>query len=141
MESKEDAMVTLAGTDPDTDELAHAPIESDNITIADNKKAGVYELRINGQTAAGLLYTATARRVTIRSTAVFREFRGRGIAAKLLGGVLDMLRADGRAATLTCPFARAFVRSHPEYADVVDTLIPNAAHLHLHETSSTSIDL
>lgn len=134
MEHSEECMVALTGADHVMGELAHTPTESEKITITDNKKAGVYELRINGQRAAGLLYTATARRVTIRSTAVFREFRGKGIAAKLLGGVLDRLRADGRAATLTCPFARAFARSHPEYADVVDTLIPNAAHLHRHET-------
>jgi len=38
-----------------------------------------------------------------------------------------MLRAEGRTVTLTCPFAAAFVHSHPESADVVDPTIPGHA--------------
>ena len=48
----------------------------------------------------------------------------RGCAGKLLGEVLVMLRAEGRTVTLTCPFAAAFVHSHPEYADLVDPTFP-----------------
>lgn len=136
METDEDRMVVaLIGTDLVEGELAYtAPSAGDVeiITISDNKKAGIYELQVNGKTAAGLLYTEAGRRVTIRSTAVFRAFRGKGIAGKLLGGVLELLRADGRTATLTCPFANAFVRSHPEYADVVDSTFPGSAHGHTH---------
>lgn len=136
METDEDHMVVaLIGTDLVAGELAStAPRANDaeTITISDNKKAGIYELQVNGQTAAGLLYTETGQRVTIRSTAVFRAFRGKGIAGKLLGGVLDLLRAEGRTATLTCPFSNAFVRSHPEYADVVDSIYPGSAHGHTH---------
>lgn len=135
MESNEERMVTLTGTDDLAGELAYTdtgPTEAEKITIADIKKDGIYELRVNGKTAAGLLYTEAGRRVTIRSTAVFREFRGKGIAGKLLGGVLDMLRGEGRTAILTCPFAMAFLRSHPEYADVVDSAFPRAADSHSH---------
>ena len=130
MESNQESMVTLTGSDQVVRELAHpatGAIEAEKVTITDNKKTGVYELWVDGQTAAGLLYNEAGTRVTILATAVFPKFRGKGIAGNLLGGVLDLLRAEGRTATLTCPFATAFVHSHPQYADVVDPTFPGNA--------------
>ena len=130
MESNQESLVTLTGTDQVIRELAHpatGAIEAEKVTITDNKEAGVYELWVDGQTAAGLLYNEAGTRVTILATAVFPKFRGKGIAGNLLGGVLDLLRAEGRTATLTCPFATAFVHSHPQYADVVDPTFPGNA--------------
>ena len=130
MESNQESMVTLTGSDQVVRELAHpatGAIEAEKVTITDNKEAGVYELWVDGQTAAGLLYNEAGTRVTILATAVFPKFRGKRIAGNLLGGVLDLLRAEGRTATLTCPFATAFVHSHPQYADVVDPTFPGNA--------------
>ena len=130
MESNQESMGTLTGSDHVVRELAHpatGAIEAEKVTITDNKEAGVYELWVDGQTAAGLLYNEAGTRVTILATAVFPKFRGKGIAGNLLGGVLDLLRAEGRTATLTCPFATAFVHSHPQYADVVDPTFPGNA--------------
>ena len=130
MESNQESMVTLTGSDQVVRELAHpatGAIEAEKVTITDNKEAGAYELWVDGKTAAGLLYNETGTRVTILATAVFPKFRGKGIAGNLLGGVLDLLRAEGRTATLTCPFATAFVHSHPQYADVVDPTFPGNA--------------
>ena len=130
MESNQESMVTLTGSDQVVRELAHpatGAIEAEKVTITDNKEAGAYELWVDGQTAAGLLYNEAGTRVTILATAVFPKFRGKGIAGNLLGGVLDLLRAEGRTATLTCPFATAFVHSHPQYADVVDPTFPGNA--------------
>ena len=130
MESNQESMVTLTGSDQVVRELAHpatGAIEAEKVTITDNKEAGAYELWVDGKTAAGLLYNETGTRVTILATAVVPKFRGKGIAGKLLGGVLDLLRAEGRTVTLTCPFATAFVHSHPQYADVVDPTFPGNA--------------
>jgi len=130
MESSQESMVTLTETDQVIRELEYSTTgvtEAEKVTITDNKEAGAYELWVDGKTAAGLLYNETGTRVTILATAVFPKFRGKGIAGKLLGGVLDSLRAEGRTATLTCPFATAFVHSHPQYADVVDPTFPGNA--------------
>ena len=130
MESSQESMVTLTETDQVIRELEYSTTgvtEAEKVTITDNKEAGAYELWVDGKTAAGLLYNETGTRVTILATAVFPKFRGKGIAGKLLGGVLDLLRAEGRTVTLTCPFATAFVHSHPQYADVVDPTFPGNA--------------
>ena len=88
MESNQESMVTLTGSDQVVRELAHpatGAIEAEKVTITDNKEAGVYELWVDGQTAAGLLYNEAGTRVTILATAVFPKFRGKGIAGNLLG--------------------------------------------------------
>lgn len=138
MERNQESMLTLIGTDQVIGELASSATgETDvgEVSITDNKEAGAYELEVNGQTAAGLVYQEAGTRVTLLATSVFPEFRGKGAAAKLLGGVLNMLRAEGRTVTLTCPFAAAFVHSHPEYADVVDPTFPGNAHSRSHGRS------
>ncbi|MCG7413247.1 N-acetyltransferase [Microbacterium aurum] len=66
------------------------------------------------------------------ATSVFPEFRGKGVAARLLGGVLDSLRKDNMTATVSCPFAAAYIRAHPEYADIVDARFPGNPHGHHH---------
>jgi predicted GNAT family acetyltransferase len=111
-------MVTLRGTDQvlgelDSSRTADSLAEVTNIT--NDESASVYELRVEDRTVAGLVYAETGNRVTLLATSVFPEFRGKGLAGKLLGGVLDKLRTEGRTVTLTCPFATAFVHSHPEY--------------------------
>ena len=96
MESSQESMVTLTETDQVIRELEYSTTgvtEAEKVTITDNKEAGAYELWVDGKTAAGLLYNETGTRVTILATAVFPKFRGKGIAGKLLGGVLDLLRA------------------------------------------------
>jgi predicted GNAT family acetyltransferase len=131
MKHGEKGMVTLLGTDQVIEELTtSAPnaFGAARVVVTDNTEVGAYELSIDAQTAAGLLYKETGARVTLLATSVFPEFRGRGIAGALIGQVLDMLRAEGRTVTLSCPFAMAFVRSHPEYADVVDPAFPGNAH-------------
>ncbi|WP_275444985.1 GNAT family N-acetyltransferase [Microbacterium aurum] len=82
--------------------------------------------------AAGLLYSRTGDRVLLLATSVFPEFRGKGVAARLLGGVLDSLRKDNMTATVSCPFAAAYIRAHPEYADIVDARFPGNPHGHHH---------
>ena len=135
MDNSQEAMVTLRGTDQVLRELgtsgtADSLVELTNITK--NEDVSVYELHIEDHTVAGLLYTEAGNRVTLLATSVVPEFRGKGLAGKLLGGVLDMLRTEGRTVTLTCPFATAFVHSHPEYADVVDPSFPGNAHSRRH---------
>jgi predicted GNAT family acetyltransferase len=121
MTSDSDGMVTLTGSaQDDTERELAAPVEqTDDLVITDNSETGVYEAALGGRTVAGAVYHRAGDRVTLLATSVFPEFRGRGIAARLLGGVFDRLRAEGATVTVTCPFTTAFLKAHPEYADLV----------------------
>lgn len=124
-------MVTLTTGEHDvggSNQSAATAPDAEDLVITDNSELGVYEAAIGGRTAAGLVYATVGSRVTLMATSVLPEFRGKGVATRLIGGVLDELRRQGKTATVTCPFTAAFVNSHPEYADVLDPAFPGAAH-------------
>jgi predicted GNAT family acetyltransferase len=50
---------------------------------------------------------------------VFPSAEGRGLGSRLVAGALDDIRARGLRAVPLCPFAAAYARRHPEYADLV----------------------
>ena len=127
MADNADNMVTLTGAEHDlggsNPSEATAP-GAEELVITNNSELGVYEAAIGGRTAAGLVYNTVGNRVTLLATSVLPEFRGKGLAARLTGAVLDDLRMQGKTATITCPFAAAFVNAHPEYAEVLDPAFP-----------------
>jgi predicted GNAT family acetyltransferase len=122
-------MITLTSAEQDLGGSnlsgATAP-DVEDLVITDNSELGIYEAAIGGRTAAGLVYSKVGSRVVLMATSVFPEFRGKGVAARLIGGVLDELRMQGKTATVTCPFGAAFVNAHPEYADVLDPAFPRS---------------
>jgi len=46
-------------------------------------------------------------------------FRGRGVAGALSAGALEWARATGRKVRPSCPYVAAYLRRHPEYADLI----------------------
>ncbi|MBQ0906105.1 GNAT family N-acetyltransferase [Micromonospora sp. U21] len=122
-------MITLTSAEHDVGDSnlpgATTP-DAQDLVITNNSALGIYEATIGGRTAAGLVYSKVGSRVVLLATSVLPEFRGQGIAAKLIGGVLDELRTQGKTATITCPFATAFVNAHPDYADVLDPAFPRS---------------
>jgi predicted GNAT family acetyltransferase len=57
--------------------------------------------------------------ITILHTEVPQALEGRGIGSTLIRGVLDIARGQGLKVVTVCPFAKAYVERHPEYADLV----------------------
>lgn len=122
-------MITLTNAEQDSggsnQSGATAP-DTEDLVITDNREGGVYEAMIGGRTAAGLVYSQVGHRVVLMAASVLPDFRGKGVAGKLIGGVLDELRRQGKTATVSCPFTAAFVKAHPEYADVLDPRFPGS---------------
>jgi predicted GNAT family acetyltransferase len=44
---------------------------------------------------------------------------GKGVGSKLVQGALDQVRAAGLQVIPECPFVKAWIEKHPEYADLV----------------------
>lgn len=86
--------------------------------IADNPAAQRYELHRGDRLGAVAEYR------TIRGTRVFHhtevdpEFEGQGVGSRLARFVLDDVRARGDRIRIKCPFLLAFIKRHPEYADL-----------------------
>ena len=56
--------------------------------------------------------------LTILHTEVPKELEGRGIGSALVRGILDIARAQGLKVLAVCPFVKAYLDRHPEYADL-----------------------
>lgn len=109
-------MVTLTDVAQDRPDGEGVP---DDLVITDNAEQGVYEATIGNETVAGVVYTRSGDHITLLATSVYPRHRGKGIAGRLLGGVLDDLKAKNETVTVSCPFATTYLDAHPEYRSVI----------------------
>lgn len=73
-----------------------------------------------GDRRAGFLgYRDENRLIVVTHTEVPPEFEGRGIGGELVRAALDEWRAEGRRVVPVCPFVKAWIDRHPDYADLV----------------------
>jgi predicted GNAT family acetyltransferase len=49
---------------------------------------------------------------------VVPEAEGQGVGSRLVAGTLDDIRSRGLSILVVCPFVRAYILGHPEYADM-----------------------
>jgi len=59
-----------------------------------------------------------AETLDFSSTYVEPGRRGRGLAAEVVRAGLDYARAEGKHVIPSCSYVRAYLRRHPEYADL-----------------------
>ena len=90
------------------------------LTVVDLPEERRYELLLDGQHAGELIYRDRGGGVlAFLHTEVDTEVRLRGLGSALVGGALDDARARGLRVVPICPFVDAYVRRHPEYADLI----------------------
>jgi len=87
-------------------------------TIADNPAERRYELKLGDRLAGVAEYREIGGRSVFHHTVVDAEFEGRGMGSRLARAVLDDVRRRALPIRLKCPFLRAWVDRHPEYADL-----------------------
>ena len=86
--------------------------------VRDNAAEGRYELDVEGGRAV-LSYNRKNGTVYLTHTEVPSELEGQGIGGRIVKHALDQARAAGEKVSPWCPFVRAYVDRHPEYADLV----------------------
>ena len=89
-----------------------------NDTVSDNPARQRYELAVDGHVAASY-YEIADGVVTFVHTEVPPELGGKGIGSKLIKGALDQVRTKGLKVIAQCPFVKAYIEKHPEYADLL----------------------
>jgi predicted GNAT family acetyltransferase len=90
-----------------------------DIQITDNPSQNRYEARL-GQDVIGFIdYHLRPRRITLLHTEVDPAAEGTGVGSQLVAGALENIRSRGLSVVVVCPFIRAYIRRHPEHADVV----------------------
>lgn len=79
---------------------------------------GDYELLVDGAHAGHLVTEESAGVVDLVHTYVDDGYAGKGLAGRLVQGVLDDVRARGLRAVVTCEYAQGWLAKHPEYQDL-----------------------
>lgn len=91
----------------------------DNITIVDQPHANRYELHVGTAVAGHISYRRDDELTTVTHTVVSEDYAGRGLAAQLVGFVLEDLRAHDRGLIPQCTYVQAYLRKHPQDLDLV----------------------
>ena len=86
--------------------------------IRDNKAEQRFEMDTDGGLAVAH-YRRAAGVITVTHTEVPAALQGRGIASRLVQGVLEAVRAEGAKVVPRCSFVSAYIARHPEFADLV----------------------
>lgn len=86
--------------------------------VLNNPAKKRYELDIEGHIAA-TYYELSNGVITFVHTEVPEALGGRGIGSKLIKGALDQVRAAGLKVVAQCPFVKAYIGKHQEYADLL----------------------
>ncbi len=86
--------------------------------VQHNPAAQRFEVDL-GDALAVLDYRLEAGRMVFTHTGVPRAYEGRGIASALVRAGLTYAREHGYKVVPVCSFVVAYLRRHPEYADLV----------------------
>jgi len=90
------------------------------VTVTDDRDGPVFVARLeDGTVAGGAYYERAAGVVTFTHTEVDPAHEGQGIGSQLAAAALDRVRADGEKVVPLCPFIKAYVQRHREYADLL----------------------
>ena len=81
-----------------------------------------YEVHVGGVTAGFTQYRVKEGGTVLAfdHTEVADGYSGLGLASKLVTYALDDVRAAGQRIRPYCPYVRAFIKRHPDYADLVE---------------------
>ena len=86
--------------------------------VRDSADRRRFELDLDGHTAFSE-YRREGDVLTIMHTEVPKALEGRGIGSALVRGLLDLVRAQGLKVVPRCPFVKAYIERHAEYADLL----------------------
>lgn len=89
------------------------------VWIRDDEQSSRYLAERDGQTLGFAAYRRADGVTTFTHTVVDPHHEGEGVGSTLVRSALDAERAAGRTIVPRCPFVAAYLRGHPEYADLV----------------------
>ncbi len=93
--------------------------DAPTLTIKDNPEEHRFEaVDESGRLAAFSSYRRHDDRIVFTHTETDNAFEGQGVGSRLVREALDAVREEGLHVVAQCPFVKAWIERHPEYADL-----------------------
>jgi predicted GNAT family acetyltransferase len=87
--------------------------------VTDQPTRNRYEATVDREHAGFAAYRLDGATITFTHTLVDSAFEGRGVGSALARHALDDARRRQLSVVPRCPFIRAWIDRHPNYADLV----------------------
>jgi predicted GNAT family acetyltransferase len=86
--------------------------------VRDNPDQHRYEIHLDDVLVGFVAYRQSDGVRVLVHAEIQPEYEGRGLGSTLARGALDDVRTRGLRMVPSCPFIAAYLRRHPEYADL-----------------------
>ena len=90
-----------------------------DLRVIHDERNGRFRLMVNGEEASYVAYEAHGDFMEILSTYTRPQYRGRGLASRLLRAVAKYAEEKALKIRPICSYAVRFFQKHPEYSHVV----------------------
>ncbi|MEU1841571.1 GNAT family N-acetyltransferase [Micromonospora chersina] len=87
--------------------------------VEENPAKHRFEILVDDALAGFTAYVPRGEVLVFTHTEVDDRFQNMGVGSALIRGTLDQIRERGDRIAVQCPFMRAFIERHPDYADLV----------------------
>jgi predicted GNAT family acetyltransferase len=94
-------------------------VEVPDGSVTDNAAERRYEFVVDGSLFGFLSYRDRRDARVLVHTEVDPVHQSKGVGSRLVEAALEDIRARGVELVPLCPFVRAYLRDHPEQADLV----------------------
>jgi uncharacterized protein len=94
-------------------------VHDEQTRVLDNPDELRYELCVDGVRVGFIAYRREPGAVVLVHTDIDPSQEGKGLGSRLVAGALADLRSRGLGLVPLCPFVAAYLRRHPEQADLV----------------------
>jgi mycoredoxin len=109
--------------EPTNDDLAAKMAELTGLApeylVVDNPEAKRFEMTLQGELLSYAEYTTRENTLVVPHVETVHVHRGNGNAARLMDGLLDILRLEGCTIVPLCGFAAGHIRDNPQHHDLL----------------------
>ncbi len=89
------------------------------VRVVDKPAKHRYEAMLDDQVVGVSVYELVDDRIVFLHTEVDSGLEGLGVGSRLAKGALDDVRRRGLKVVAKCPFIAAWLKRHPDYADLL----------------------
>lgn len=94
-------------------------VDLDKLEVSHNKAGNTFEVRIDGLLSK-LDYMQDGKNFVITHVGVHPEFRGQGLAGKIVDASLEYAKQNSLRVIPMCSYAAYYIRKNPQYIELTD---------------------